>query len=442
MLDSSFRDLSDKLSLDRDNTDAINRYERWESAVKGTISKLPYMDKILSGKDYCVFGSFLQTIYENPELSPEQLIELHFITLKKDLDIRCFVDDIVTVFRKVFDAGGSVEFAGTPYCTKVTRMSDRLRHFSNIDLRQERYGIPEGNYWIYIKHKDGWIKYDVSYRIKKPDIRLDFVANGLVYPCSNDVERTWNLCAMVDIRDKRIVPIQEILTPKIMFRATKLTSRGYQFQDIVHLERMVSRKKAYYPSTVLFGSTDVPSTQPTNPIIVPTKHNFSNPNREDLPEYYSKFVKEGVSICGSSFKFGKMDWRECTGSTTQTVIVYRPAVITNKGTKLEWTSYETKDKDDQYAVIVKLQISANTKLKSINCRTCIMFKFYAEDIVVKDIFGYYDRSVFDKVMTTLKKSPFSMDKRHGYITTESDNENYLYISTAWAQCTDLRVMTE
>jgi hypothetical protein len=371
-------------------------------------------------------------------LSPDELIELHFVKLKKDLDIRCFVGDIVNVFRDIFDKGGSVEFAGTPYCTKVTRMGDKLKEFSSIDLRGSNYGVPKGNYWIYIRHNDSWLKYDVSYLIQKPDIRLDFVANGLVYPCANDVERTWNLAAMVDIDAKQIVPIQEIMTPKLMFRGTKLLFKGYQFADTTHLERMVSRRKhAYYPGTVLFESTASPSVEPMEAIISATKHKFVNPNRMELPECYAKFVVADRKICGSSFNFSNGH----TGSTTDILTVYRAAIISDGGSKLRWMSFGTRDVDDQIAIVVQLQVPINSKFKSGNCRTHIRFKFYTDGIIVKDIFAYYDKSVFNQVMSTLTDTPFSMDKHYGRITTKSDDDNFLYLSTAWGQCTDLKVMT-
>lgn len=443
MLDSSFRDLSNRLSVGLDRDDQTDKYDRWTSLVKQTLDKLPYMDKLLTGNVNCVFGSFLQTVYENLELSPDQLIELHFITLKKDLDIRSFIDHVVYVFRDVYDKGGSVEFAGTPYCTKVSRMGDKLKEFSSFDINKSIYGLPKGNYWIYIKHNNSWIKYDLSYQIDKPDIRLDFVANGLIYPCTNDVERAWNISAMIDIDAKRIVPIQEIMTPKLMFRGTKLLSKGYQFADTKHLERMVSRKKkAYYPGTVLFKSTVEPSVEPTERIIYATKHKFVNPNRMELPEYYAKFVVDGgCKICGPSFAFAERSWsRECTGITTNVVSVYRAAVISNKGSTLRWLSFKDIDSDDQYAVVIQLQVPIHSKFESENYRTCIAFKFDADNIEVKDIFGYYNKSIFDQVMSTLTDTPFSMKKHYGRITTKSDDDNFLYISTAWGSCTGLKLM--
>ena len=120
---------------------------------------------------------------------------------------------------------------------------------------------------------------------------FDFVANGLIYPSITEVEKSWNSCAMIDIDAKRIVPITEFLTPKHLHRATKLLSKDYLFCDNTHLERMVSRKDhAYYPSVVMFKSSSNPSIGSGDGIICATQCEYYNPNRDNLPEEYNKFI--------------------------------------------------------------------------------------------------------------------------------------------------------
>ena len=147
------------------SSDYVAKTEQWTSLVKATLAQLPYIESLLVSDKDCIFGSFLQTIYENMHLTPEELIHLHFVKFNKDIDIRTFVGDISSFFQQVVEAGGSIEFAGTPYCTKQSRMDSTFREFKDIDLKNS-YNIPQGNYWVYIKTKDNsWFKYDISYRI-------------------------------------------------------------------------------------------------------------------------------------------------------------------------------------------------------------------------------------------------------------------------------------
>ncbi len=423
----------------------LAKVKQWETLVKETFSQLPYTITLLQTDKDCIFGSFLQTIYENLHLKPEELITLHFITLKKDLDIRIF-NDITNFFRQVCDAGGCIEFAGTLYCTKYTRMSDKLRSFGKIDLSKHNPRIPKGNYWVYIKFKDGWIKYDISYLIEKPEINLDFVANGLTYPVHNDlVQQSWNLCAMIDIDAKRITPVKEILTPKILCRATKLLAKGYQFEDPKYLERMVSRvATAYFPQTVMFESTDKPSIEPKGAVIRATEHPYFNPRK--LPDDYAKFITKDSSMHGSEFNFGsEKGFGSFSGNKhgilTKTITFYRPAIITKKGTRLEWVQYNTRDDEDQLAVIVQLQVAEGTTFKSRNRKTYIEFCFDG-NILVKDILGFYDKSVYGKIMEQLKDSPFTFSKNKSRTYTKSDEDNFLYPCTAWAQCKHLKVIVD
>ena len=431
-------------------------YKRWENLVQKTLDDLPYIKYFKSASNH-FFGSFLQTIYENLDLSPEELFHFHFIKHEKDLDIR--VDnpkddsenytftqrterDIKNFFIDVFESGGIVEYAGTPYCSKYTRISRIFREFKDIDLLSNRR-IPEGNYWAYIKYKNTYIKYDISYHVRESDIDLDFVANGLIYPTpDNEKSRVRNLCAMIDIQHRRIVPSQEFLTPKLLNRATKLLNKGYSFADNTHIQYMIARKEneeTYYPQTLMFEPNHLPSyvVGKGDMTIRTTNHGYYNPNEKDLPDVYDQFMKKYPSFRLWQENSNNYMTRDIFGITTETMSFYRSAIVT--GNNLEWVKYGTSDKEDQYIVVVELDVKKDSFFMLTDHKTCNTYKFDSE-VVVKDIYAYYDKSVMDKVLSDLKTTPFEL-KDNKWVTM-SGKDNFLYALTVWNTCFRLKAMIE
>ena len=168
---------------------------------------------------------------------------------------------------------------------------------------------------------------------------------------------------------------------------------------------------------------------------------------------YEKFITPNSSLCGSDFTFWKGDCydssRKMHGLLNNAVTVYRAALITNNGTTLKWLEYRDTVTDtytdDQYVVIVQLQVPINSLFESVNHKTCITFRFDT-DVIVKDIFAYYNKSISEKIIPYLKESPFELtktDTNTDYITTKSEKNNFLYLSSAWTIIsTHLKVMID
>jgi hypothetical protein len=175
---------------------------------------------------------------------------------------------------------------------------------------------------------------------------------------------------------------------------------------------------------------------------------------QNLPQEYSKFIKPNSTLCGPEFHFWKED-RSYKGIVRKTVTCYRPAILTNDGI-LKWidpfrgqgTHEDTFTFNAYaYACVVKLQVPARTQFQSINNDTHIGFKFF-DEVIVKDILAYYDKSILEEIMPKLKESPFT-NKGNGFIVEPTNEniyfcteQNFLYQSTAWSQCTHLKVMLE
>ena len=399
----------------------MTELEVWSTRVERILNYLPHIRKLLPNtKKDCIFGSFLQTVYQaNKNLRENEIINLHFFKLKKDIDIRSFVDDntIRDFFKCVVSEGGYVEYAGTPYCTKMSRTSDTLKDFKNIDLNMEQDVIVKGNYWVYLKYEEGFLKYDISYLIEKPMIRLDFVANALTYPF-DEYEKTWNLAAFDDIRSKRITPITEVMTPKLFVRAKKLLSIGFNFENDGYIKTMfseITKPNKYFPRECAFFDTNSPSMTPKNSIVIrSTKHKYIELTTEIIGK--DETILEIVNNSNINKLVPSIDinltccvhYRKFKGVTTDHVIVYKPAMI-NSSNCIEHIDRRLHDNDlhnnDNFAVcVVKISVPIGTKYKSYNRKVILSYDF--DEGKIEDVYSYPNISILKDVnIENLKQNP-------------------------------------
>lgn len=153
-----------------------------------------------------------------------------------------------------------------------------------------------------IQSCDRWLKLDILF-CRNNAINTDFTVNTLSYPVFESSR--FHKIAVMDIKNRRIVPVTSDYTTKICFRLLKLHRRGYKFgvghpSDRVALEAILkstkveeirsrsSQNKKMLPVGFAFGDTSSPSSDGKPGVIRSTKHILSLMTHEyvsSLPTY-------------------------------------------------------------------------------------------------------------------------------------------------------------
>lgn len=217
--------------VDRVEIAPIVSLEEFTSRTKELIDDLPYLRSVIGQFDVFIFGGVLRTLAEGRDVK-------EYLANGGDVDIRicesmpiriCESMPFKQLIQQIVDGKGYVEYAGSGY-------EQTPGDFTDIDLSSRRsvYHFETGGYFMYVKYCGRWVKYDVTYggSVNK----VDFYANALRYPFLRG-DNIKMMCALRDIKDRRLQFMDQSHTPKILYRARKMWEKGYRFEKTGHIQR-------------------------------------------------------------------------------------------------------------------------------------------------------------------------------------------------------------
>ena len=364
---------------------------------KQLIALLPHLgnlfDRNTSSLQLC--GDTVRRIIENMLQATPLSVEEYSSTLKS-VDI--YVNKNISItefFQSVTSKGGFIEYSKIPKMTTRTMGScgrygcsncDRGVEFTdNIDLLGESK-ILEGHYFVYAVFGDSFIKYNIYYNVKYISY---FTASNAVYPSlSNNYVKDTNICAIMDIADRRIVPCNyngQFRTA--LFDSEKLYRDGYRFDNEGHVQKLftaaiLSKEKNYY-----IGDTNEPSdikSRKSN-LIIPSKHVVTVLTSE-LIRSHSGIIE---MIDTHPLPFRKWNLPESgkgQGITLDTVTVYKGVCVRVYSQKNPSTNDIFNRNYKQKIVMLELEVPAFTRFNR-DLDSCFL-KFRFEKAVVKGVYAY------------------------------------------------------
>ena len=317
-----------------------------------------------------IFGGFLRWLAET---NGKGRLE-DFVRMGGDIDVHC--DDksaFIKLMQNVMVQKGYVEFFGNQYGVSQNDDSPSKYSFSEskIDELNDFSDFPDGNYGIYVPFGEQWIKYDVTFVRTYRHGTLDFTVNGLTYPV-NDFKKLQ--FALSDIKKRRIQPYDTTLSAKYIYRAKKLTDKGYKFDNDITLPVIVKcmRAENHVESSIFVGNTSVPSIIDGNHNVIRlTGHKHESITWESL--MLDDTMKK---MCDTTFVDSYLNNR--LGTLAEDLIVYKAA----------YNQYNSTSKNVVKNVVVCLSVKKGTKYHCGTVDDGIKLRF--ESAFVENIYSYPD----------------------------------------------------